>query len=219
MSNEKILASALSPFSARLRISVALKQLDIVFESAPGGSGSAELKAINPFGQIPVLIVGERILVESLALLDYLEDAYPQARSLRPNDAAQAARARMIGMLFDNKVFAALRPFFAQLIGGKPDVQTVHASFDETAKELEKLATFFDAEGPAVGGGLSNADCAIAPFAWLLGTLAPKFGATSPFERVPRIAMWWATVSAVPEVKAVTDGMMAALLTFLSAKK
>lgn len=215
----KILASALSPFSARLRIAAALKKLDIDFQPPPGGSGSAELKAINPFVQIPVLMLDDRILVESLALLDYLEDAHPQALSLRPSDAAQAARVRMIAMLFDNKVIAALRPFFAQLIGGKPDLATVHAAFDEAGRELEKLSSFFDAQGPAIDGRLSTADCAIAPFAWLLGVLAPKFGATSPFERVPRIAQWWQTVSAVPEVRNVTSAMHEALMAFMSAKK
>lgn len=70
MSKTKILASALSPFSARLRIAAALKGLDVAFEPAPGGSGSEALKQINPFGQIPVLLAGDVRLVESLALLD-----------------------------------------------------------------------------------------------------------------------------------------------------
>lgn len=220
----KILASALSPFSARLRIAVALKGLDIAFEPAPGGTGSAELKQTNPFGQIPVLLTADSVLVESLALLDYLEDAYPHSRRLRPTDPVTAARVRMIGMLFDNKVIQALRPLFAQMRAAKPDVAAVHAALDETANELERLARFFDTDGMpvgdfAIGGQLSTADCAMAPFAWLIGVLAPKFGASSPFERVPRIAQWWRAMSAVPEVQQVTSGLAQALAAFMAPKK
>lgn len=215
----KILSSALSPFSARLRIAAALKGLDIEFEAAPGGSGSEALRQINPFGQIPVLLKGDTTLVESLALLDYLEDAYPGTRSLRPVSPVDAARVRMIGMLFDNKVFFALRPLFAQMLGGKPDVAVAQGSLDDAAAQLEKLARFLGPQGPAISQFLTTADCAMAPFAWLLGMVAPKFAATSPFERVPRIAAWWQTVSVVPEVKQVTAGMEQALLAFMAAKK
>lgn len=220
MSTTTILASALSPFSARLRIAAALKGLDdISFEPAPGGSGSDALKQINPFGQIPVLLKGGATLVESLALLDFLEDAHPGAFGLRPASAVDIARVRMIGMLFDNKVIQALRPLFNQLLGAQPDGSAVHAALDDAAAQLEKLATFLDPQGPAVGGQLSTADCAMAPFAWLIGVVAPKFGATSPFERVPRIAQWWQTVGAVPEVQQVTAAMQQALTAFMAAQK
>lgn len=220
MNTTTILASALSPFSARLRIAAALKGLDDVwFEPAPGGSGSDALKQINPFGQIPVLLKGGTTLVESLALLDFFEDAHPGALSLRPAGAVGMARVRMIGMLFDNQVIQALRPLFNQMLGAQPDVAAVHAALDEAAAQLEKLASFLDPQGPAVGGQLSTADCAMAPFAWLIGVVAPKFGATSPFERVPRIAQWWLTVRVVPEVQQVTSALAQALAAFMSAKK
>ena len=215
-----LLASALSPFSARLRIAIALKQLPISAEPAPGGTGSAELKAINPFGQIPILMVDGKALVESLALLDFLEDAYPQSRRLRPTDPVAAARARSIGLLFDNKVFAALRPMFAQMTGAAPpDVAVVHAALDEAAAHLQSLSTFFDAEGPAVGGELSTADCALAPFCWLLSVVAPKFGATNPFTRTPRLVAWWDVVGATPEVQQVIKGLLEAFAAFAAAKK
>ncbi|HKY92776.1 MAG TPA: glutathione S-transferase family protein [Nevskiaceae bacterium] len=215
----KFLVSDLSPFGARLRIAAALKKVPATFEPAPGGSGSAEVKAINPFGQVPIALVGGRPLVESQALLDYLEDLHPDAPRLRPADPAQAARVRMIAMLFDNHAIKALGPMFVQLRSSPPDVKIIHGALDDMTAALEKLATFLDADGPAVGGTMTNADCAMAPFAWLIGTLAPKFGVPSPFDRVPRLAAWWKHVSAVPEVATVTDGMMKALAAFMGAKK
>jgi glutathione S-transferase len=214
-----IIASALSPFGARLKIAAALKKIPATFELPPGGSGSAVVKAITPFGQIPLAHVDGRVLVESQALLEYLEDAHPGAPSLRGANAVDAARVRMIGLLFDNQAIKALGPMFVQLRSSPPDVKIILGALDEMTAALEKLATFFDAEGPAIGGRLTTADCVMAPFAWLVGALAPKFGVASPFDRVPRLNAWWKHVSAVPEVASETGGMMEALVAFMGSKK
>jgi glutathione S-transferase len=217
---KKILVSELSPFGARLRIASALKGLQLTFEPAPGGSGSAELKKLTPFGRVPALVTNKgNVLVESLALLEYLEDTHPGARSLRPHDAEQLARARMIGLLFDHNVIKALGPVFAQLTAAKPDVAVVHKSFDDVAAEIEKLVFFFDQKGPGAVGEISIADCAIAPFAWLMDVLSAGFGATSPTQRVPAFAAWWSRIGQLPEVKQVTDGMQKAMAAFMAAKK
>ena len=189
---KKILASELSPFGARLRLASALKGLNVQFELPPGGSGSADLKKLTPFGRIPALVTTKgEVLVESLALLEYLEDTHPASRSLRPKDAAKLARARMLSLLFDHNVIKALGPVFAQLSAAKPDASIVHKALDEVTAEIEKLVFFFDAKGPGAVGEISIADCAIAPFAWLIDALAPGFGVTSPTQRVPVFAAWW----------------------------
>jgi len=206
-----ILASDLSPFGARLRIASALKGLKLSFSPPPGGTGSSDLKKIHPFGRIPVLMVDDTVLVESLALLEYLEDAYPEARSLRPNAPIARARARMIALLFDHNVIKALHGVFAQVRAPQPDVAAAVAALDETAGELGKVAHFFDAEGPAVGGALSIADCAMAPFAFLIDALSRGFGAPSPTQRDPRFKRWWVEIAAVPEVANVVARMQVAL--------
>ena len=217
---KKIYASELSPFGARVRIASALKGLNVEFEQPPGGSGSAELKKLTPFGKIPALVTTKGdVLVESLVLLEYLEDTHPGSRSLRPKDAAQLAKARMISLLFDHNVLKALGPVFAQLSAAKPDSAVVNKALDDVTAELEKLVFFFDQTGPGAVGELSIADCALAPFAWLIGAISTGFGATSPTQRVPAFAAWWSRISAVAEVKQVTDGMQKAMMAFMAAKK
>lgn len=217
--NPRVYASALSPYSGRLRIAAALKNIDIDFVPPPGGSGSAEIKAINPFGKIPILFDGEHTLTESFALLEYLEDSRPNTRSLRPADPAQLARARMLVLLFDHNVLKAMGGVFTQLLSPTPNPDLARAAFDDIETELRKLVHFFDAEGPAVGGMLSIADCAIAPFAFLMDTLAPVFGVVSPTQRVPRFTAWWKDTAAVPEVAGVTAGMAQAFAAMAAARK
>ena len=211
-------SSELSPFGARLRIAAALKGIDPHFELPPGPTGSAVLKEIHPWGRIPIMKVDGQVLVESFALLEYLEDAYPGTRSLLPQTAVDRARARMIVLLFDHNVVKALGGVFVQLAKPQPDVAAVRAALDDTTTELAKTAHFFDAEGPAVGGALSIADCAIAPFAFLIDKLSGAFGAESPTARVERVARWWETTAKLPEVATVTALMAKALAARMAAR-
>lgn len=217
---KKILASELSPFGARLRIASALKGLQVQFELPPGGSGSAEMKKLTPFGRIPALVTSKgTVLVESLALLEYLEDSHPGSRSLRPRDAEHLAKARMIALLFDHNVLPALTPVYAQLATATPDAAVVKEALDNVTEQIDKLVFFFDPAGPGAAGEVSIADCAIAPFAFLIDTLAKGFGLDSPTQRVAAFAAWWSRIGALPEVKQVTDGMQIGFAAFLAAKK
>jgi glutathione S-transferase len=53
------------------------------------------LLAVSPAGKVPVLIDGDTHVWESLAILEYLADKFPQAK-LWPADAAARAHARAI---------------------------------------------------------------------------------------------------------------------------
>jgi GST-like protein len=44
----------------------------------------ARLLAVNPLGQVPALVLSDRVLTESLAILHYLDDLAPQAALIPP---------------------------------------------------------------------------------------------------------------------------------------
>lgn len=52
-------------------------------------------KAINPRGQVPALVDGDRVITESTVICEYLEDKYPTAVKLRPDDPADRADMRV----------------------------------------------------------------------------------------------------------------------------
>ncbi|MEN9682527.1 MAG: hypothetical protein RLZZ427_278 [Pseudomonadota bacterium] len=52
-------------------------------------------KAINPRGQVPALVDGARTITESTVICEYLEDKYPTAVKLRPDDFADRAEMRV----------------------------------------------------------------------------------------------------------------------------
>ncbi|KAJ0181052.1 hypothetical protein K1T71_003137 [Dendrolimus kikuchii] len=56
---------------------------------------SEQYRTINPAQKVPTLIIDGVTLVESLAIIEYLEETHPEP-SLLPNDALQRARTREI---------------------------------------------------------------------------------------------------------------------------
>jgi maleylpyruvate isomerase len=76
-----------SSASYRVRIALNLKALEAHFEyiSLPKGEHNADFKKINPQGLLPTLRHGDFVLSQSLAILDYLEERFPEP-ALYPKD-------------------------------------------------------------------------------------------------------------------------------------
>ena len=87
-----------SSCSYRVRIGLGLKGLS--FESVPvhlrhGEQRSPEHLERNPQGLVPTLIDGDAVLSQSLAILEYLDERYPEP-PLLPGSPADRARTRQI---------------------------------------------------------------------------------------------------------------------------
>ena len=89
--------------SYRVRVALALKGLhaeEISIDLLKGKQNSADYLAVNPQGVVPALVLDEGgpPLVQSLAILEYLEERYPQP-ALLPEDARGRARVRGIALI------------------------------------------------------------------------------------------------------------------------
>ncbi len=91
-----------SSASFRVRIALAWKGLD--YDYVPvhllkdgGQQFSAEYRALNPASLVPALQDEGRVLTQSLAIIEYLEETHPQP-PLLPGDAAGRARVRSLAL-------------------------------------------------------------------------------------------------------------------------
>lgn len=85
----------------RVRIALNLKGLqreDVYVHLRRGAQSGADYLAVNPQGLVPTLVDGEVVVGQSLAILNYLEEAYPEPPIL-PADLAGRARARQLGLI------------------------------------------------------------------------------------------------------------------------
>jgi maleylacetoacetate isomerase len=90
-----------SSTSYRARIALHLKKLD--FEYKPvhllnngGEQHSAEYRALNPVGGIPTLIDGDKVISQSFAIIEYLDEAFPQTYQLMPKETYLRAKVRQV---------------------------------------------------------------------------------------------------------------------------
>jgi len=88
----------------RVRIALNLKGLD--FESIPihlvkdgGQQHSTDYRELNPQGLVPTLVDGELAVSQSLAIIEYLDEAYPDTYSLLSSDTAARAKIRSMALL------------------------------------------------------------------------------------------------------------------------
>jgi len=85
----------------RVRCALNLKGIDYASEIVwlPGdGQKSQAYRSLNPQGLVPALVVDGRVLNQSLAIIEYLDETRPGPKLL-PEDAAGRARVRSLSQL------------------------------------------------------------------------------------------------------------------------
>jgi maleylacetoacetate isomerase len=105
MSNELTLYSYWRSSAAyRVRIALNLKGLEYTIKPVHlvrgGGEQHAQaFREVNPQQLIPVLVDGDRVIRQSLAIVEYLDDAYPETTRLLPIAARDRARVRAVAQM------------------------------------------------------------------------------------------------------------------------
>ena len=186
------------PYCMRVRIALAEKRLPYREREIELANKPKELFALNPAGGVPVLAVdGGAVIPESIVILQYLEDRFPE-HPILPADPLARARARLL----HDRITAALGiPTFKLARGTDPERTAAEQAIREALAKLEP-------EVPETGflvGPFSIADIALAPF---VAKLPPRL---RPAELgLPRLARWEAAVMSRPAVAAHTAPRRAA---------
>jgi maleylacetoacetate isomerase len=107
----------------RVRIALHLKGLDYerhTINLLKGEQYSDRYRKINPESVVPTLIDGDTKLVQSLAILEYLEETHPSPPIL-PTGAADRAHARALGQIVAMEAHTLLVPrirkYLEQVLG------------------------------------------------------------------------------------------------------
>ena len=87
--------------SHRLRIALALKSLQpeyVAVDLVQDQQFSPQYRALNPQGLVPALEVDGQVLIQSPAIIEWLEERYPEP-PLLPRDPLQRARVRALAAI------------------------------------------------------------------------------------------------------------------------
>lgn len=180
----------ISPNSRRVWITLLEKEVEfeLVEVNLDGDQFKPEFLEMNPFHHIPVLSDDGFNVVESLAILDYLEAKYPTPAML-PTDPQAFAQVRMVQMLSINELLPAVVPLFPQMLGlpgGDPDkITAAHQKIATVLGFFENLLT----DSPYFGGhSISLAE----PVAGTLIPWLPRGGVS--LSEYPRLSEWCETL-------------------------
>jgi glutathione S-transferase len=185
----KLINLAHSPYAARVRIQAYAKGIELEY-LAPEGFSTPEFKQFNILGKVPVLDTGERLIPESIVIMDYLEDIFPQP-ALRPADAEKRALMNIFYRFPDVYIQPVLLPLFRQLGAEVRDEDVIVeniAALDTQIQLLDELLERFERYGH---NSLDLADCALAPIIYFAVSVPRMLNGSDVLANSPRVANWW----------------------------
>jgi glutathione S-transferase len=139
----KLYSGPLSLFSRKVEIALhekglAFERVLVPFSQTRGYHPKhPDVLAANPKGQVPVLIDGDLALYDSTVILEYLEDAYPDA-PLYPAAPDERARCRLFDLFADEIMMVPLRALMHRT-GPKPDDLQRWSEKEAKAREAETV--------------------------------------------------------------------------------
>lgn len=157
------------PFSSYCQKAlVALYENDTPFEFRllEGDDAMRELEALWPMKRFPVLVDGERTVIEATSIIEHLGLYHPGPVRLIPQDPRAALEVRTMDRFFDNYVSTPQQKVVFDAIRPEADrdpygVAEAHRMLDTAYAWLDKAMA---GREWAVGDGFSLADCGAAPF-------------------------------------------------------
>ncbi|MEL6478338.1 MAG: glutathione S-transferase family protein [Pseudomonadota bacterium] len=89
-----------TPQSRAFRVIWMMEELALPYQIDPVQPASAEAKAINPSGKIPALVDGDTVLIDSMAICQFLADRHDSC-SFPPGTVERAAQDAMVLTVID----------------------------------------------------------------------------------------------------------------------
>jgi glutathione S-transferase len=198
--NKNYSSWSMRPWVLMRQLGLPFEETKLRFEFTPGSAFYKQLARYTPAGQVPVLLDGDLAVWDSLAIVEYLHERFPQAGVL-PADAKARARARS-NMAEMHAGFGALRQHCpmnieahmpeigARVWAEQPKVVAQVARIEQVWADA--LAT---SGGPFLFGAFGAADAYFAPVCMRFASYALPVSATTRayVERVkaaPGVAAW-----------------------------
>lgn len=178
----------LSPIARRVWLTLLEKEVEFearIVKLNEQEQFEPEFLQLNPFHHVPVLVDADVRLIESIAILDYLDAQYPHLK-MTPKSPAAIGRMRMIQMVTTNElmsVFMAVIAASGNLPATHPKATVLNTALSFLNQEIGK-DLYFGGDRPGL------ADCVTGVTVPLLQRLGV------PMDNYPALKAWSTRLSA-----------------------
>jgi glutathione S-transferase len=192
-----------SPYAWKVWLALEHKQIPYDFKLLSFDRGdlrTPEFRAINPRGQVPAIVDNGFALWESMAIVEYLEERYPQ-QPLLPRDAAGRATVRRLMLEADNHLYAAQSDLTSATLYRAADAAEDPAQIAAGQKKLLEELERWDAllTGEYLAGPLSLADFTAYPYLRIVRRVDDRQPKNGLGDRMPaRLQAWMRRIEALP---------------------
>jgi glutathione S-transferase len=153
-----------SPFVRR--VAVSLKRLDIDFEHADWSVGRDfdRIRAYNPLGRVPTLVLDDgAALIESSAILDYIDELVGPGRALLPRSGPERRAALKLMAVAVGAAEKCVAQVYEEAFRPPekrhaPWVERCHSQMLGAAAEMDRVCAARGAADWLVGGRCTQAD-------------------------------------------------------------
>ena len=189
----------LCPFSRKVRIALREKNLTAELEAVEPWQRRAELTKLNPAAEVPVLLDGQHVVVDSGVICEYLDETWPVPRLLG-DDVEQRVEVRRLVAWFAVKFVREVtdlvwREKVMRLVQtrGTPNSNAVRSGIANLHAHLEYIDFLFERRNWLAGDELSLADVTAAAQLSVLDYLGDI-----PWDRYPGARLWYARIKSRP---------------------
>lgn len=162
---------------------------------------AARIATLAPTGQFPALVDGATEVVQSNAVIEYLDLHHGKGAPLVPLDPREALAARMMAQVFDDYVHVPMQRIVGNAL--RPEDSRDPFGVGEAHGVIARCYAWLEArlqDGPwAACGRFTIADCAAAPALFYGDWVHPMGG------RFPALAAYRVRLLARPSIARVVD--------------
>mgnify|MGYP001627817080 FL=1 len=194
----------LSPFCRKVRLSLAEKRIEVELVEERYWEQDADFLRRNPAGKVPVIRLDGKMMAESAAICEYIEETRPEP-SLMPADAEGRFEVRRLVSWFDDKFHHEVTSKLLyervnkKVTGeGYPDSRNVKAGAKAIKYHLDYMAWLLDHRRWLAGDQMTLADFAAAAHLSSLDYISDV-----DWNRSAAVKDWYAKIKSRPAFRSI----------------
>ena len=192
----------LSPYCRKVRLTLAEKRLEVELVEERYWEASPDFLRRNPAGKVPVLRIDNKVMSESQAICEYLDETVP-TNPLLPRDPDARYEVRRLCAWFDDKFHAEVsskllyEQVYKKLMGqGYPDSKNVISGAGRIKHHLDYMHALLEQRRWLAGDVMTLADFAAAAHLSSLDYISAV-----DWERWAAVKDWYAKIKSRPSFR------------------